>query len=337
MLSEGDDKSSEHEPSFSEILKEGYPPEWIPFLVLTSAMTLSMLVLDIWAFIKHKKYSTKFPIQFMCTMGILQVYPFFGFMALVGMFAPKSHEVVVFLSEAMEALTFLFFLRLVFTFMGGKKSTKSSLKGNDMHLHVFPLCCLACLPTVKFTRKFFIFCESLIAIYVVYCIGVGFIELIAMLDAGDGFPDPNAGAHVITGKFGAIYHIILVVLLFLAIYGLSGIYHSAEELLEHRGIVKKFLVYKVFTLLAKFQDLIFGTLVHHDVLDNFKYSEIWSAGLRTRNCVQFAICVEAMISFPLALKFYSTKDYIDVSEDKLDTIKNDAADEKPEDVETNGV
>ena len=329
----------EHEPSFSEILDKGYPPEWIPFIILTSAMTLSMVVLDIWAFIKHKKYSTKFPIQFMCTMGILQVYPFFSFMALVGMFAPKSHEVVVFLSEGLEALTFLFFLRLVLTFMGGKKSTKSSLKGNDMHLHVFPLCCLVFLPTVKFTRKFFIFCESLIMIYVVYCVGVGFIELIAMLDAGDGFPDPDAGAHVITGKFGAIYHVVLIVLLFLAIYGLSGIYHSAEELLEHRGIVKKFLVYKIFTLLAKFQDLIFGTLVHHDVIDddNFKYNEIWSAGLRTRNCVQFAICVEAMISFPLALKFYSTDDYVDVSEQKLGTIKNDAADDKPTDVVTDAV
>ncbi|XP_063693197.1 organic solute transporter subunit alpha-like [Bolinopsis microptera] len=328
----------EPSPSFSEILEKGYPPEWLPFIIIATAMTLAMIVLDIWAFIQHKKYSTKFPIQFMCTIGILQVYPFFCFMQLIGMIVPKSHEVTVFLSEGLEALTFLFFLRLLFTYMGGKKATKSTLKGAHMHINVPPLCCLVCLPQVKFTRKFFIFCEFLIGLYAVYCLGVGFLELIMMLDAGDGYPNPDKGAHVISGTFGAIYHVLLIVLLFFAIYGLSGIYHSAEELLGHRGIVKKFLVYKIFTLLAKFQDLLFGTLVHHDVItdEDFKYNEIWPAGLRVRNCVAFAICVEAMISFPLALKFYNIADYV-VIEDNGTELKRSSKEDNPDVVENDAV
>ena len=314
-------------PSFNDILENERPPEWIPFIVLGSAMTFAMLSLDAWAIIKHKKYSTKFPIQFICTIGILQVYPFFSFMALVSMIVPRAYEVTVFLSEGLEAMTFLFFLRLVLTYMGGKKATKSTLKGGHMHINVPPLCCLVCLPTVKFTQKFFIFCEFLMALYAVYCLGVGFLELVMMIDASEGYPNEQKGTHVLTGDFALAYHIILVALLFFAIYGLSGIYHSAEELLEHKGIFKKFLVYKIFTLVAKFQDLLFGTLVHHNIINNkeFGFNEIWPAGLRVRNCLALAICAEAMISFPLALKFYSTKDYVgkNINEKELSDVNND--------------
>ena len=130
----------------------------------------------------------------------------------------------------------------------------------------------------------------------------------------------------------------MLVLLFFAIYGLSGIYHSAEELLEHKGIVKKFLVYKIFTLLAKLQRTILGTVVHHDIIDseNFKYNEFWSAGLRVDNIIDFAECVEAMIAFPLALKFYSTSDYKveDANELHLhdETVKNEVTEKKSENV-----
>ncbi|XP_063680152.1 organic solute transporter subunit alpha-like [Bolinopsis microptera] len=327
-------------PSFSEILEKGYPPEWVPLIALATAMTLAMLVMDIRAVIKHKKYCTKFPIQFLCTVGILQVYPFFSFMQLVGMIVPKSYEVTVFLSEGLEALTFLFFLRLVFTYMGGKKATKSTLKGAHMHLNVPPLCCLVCLPSVKFTKTFFIFCEVLVGLYAVYCLGVGFAELIIMLDAEEGYPNADQGASVLTGTFGTVYHVTLVVLLFFAIYGLSGIYHSAEESLQHKGIVAKFLVYKIFTLLAKFQDVLFGTLVHHGVVkdEQFKYNDIWPAGLRVRNCLAFVVCVEAMISFPLALKFYNTADYVvtddgGTDEGGLDMMKNEVADKVDEDTD----
>ena len=169
-----------------------------------------------------------------------------------------------------------------------------------------------------------------------------------MMDAGEGYPNTEASTHVLTSTFSAVYHVFLLVLLFFAIYGLSGIYHTAEELLEHKGIVKKFLVYKIFTLLAKFQGVIFITLVHHNVINKFEFNETWPVGIRVNNCLAFAICVEAMISFPLALKFYSTDDYVAIDtpgnglqEEEKDTrhgmIANVQAGKQPEDIETNEV
>ena len=335
----------ETEPSFKDILESEQPPEWIPFIVLGSVMTLAILALDVWAFVKHKKYSTKFPLQFFCTFGILQVYPFFSLMALIGMIVPRAHELAEFSAESLECLTFLFFLRLCLTYLGGKKATKSILEGSDMHINVPPLCCLVCLPSVKFSRKFFIFCEFLIYLYTVFRLALGFLELVMLTDAAEEFPHLEKGTHVITGKFSAVCHTLLLVLLFFAVYGLSGIYHTAEELLKNRGIVKKFLVYKIFTLVVKFQSVIFISLIHHDVIGNkkFGFNEIWSADLRVRNCLALAICVEAIFAFPLALKFYNTDDYvpgnvmqevIELEDTRHDIVANVVADQQPETMDT---
>ena len=292
-------------PSFAELIQDT-SPEWLPFVIISTFLMLGMIVLDVYTVIQHKKYSTKLPLQFISTVGILQVFPFFAIMQFIGFLVPRAHDVTLFFTEAYESLSFVFFLKLVITYMGGKKITKSVLKGDVIHLNFPPICCFFCLPSVKFTRKFFIFCEVLIGVYVFFCFFVGFVELILTLDDSETYP-----SKFLTGLFGAVYHVVLVVLLFLAIYGLSGIYHSAEDKLKHRGILEKFLIYKVFTLSVKLEDIILGTLVHHEVIDNehFQYNEYFTAGLRTRHIYAFVVVIQAMIAFPFAIKFYSTQDY----------------------------
>lgn len=301
-------------PTLNQIINEGSPPEWLPFVIVAVSMVLAIITLDIWTIMRHKKYSTKQPIQFISTIGILQVYPVFALMHLIGLIIPNANDVTVFITESYEALSFVFFLRLVLIYMGGKKVTKEILKGSHVNLNVTPICCLFCLPSVKFTRKFYVFCEVLIAIYVFFCIVAGLIELLMLLDGGKGYP-----SDMITGKFGTVYHIVLPILLLFAIYGLSAIYHTAQDRLNTRGIVKKFLVYKVFTILAKVLDLVFAYLVKLEVIEDFGYLEIWSTGLRVKNIVGFVICAMAFITFPLAIKFYSVKDY---SMGDLDGRKN---------------
>ena len=308
-------------PSFDDIIQKGAPPEWAPFVFISGFLVLGMIAVDIYVMLQHKKYSTKLPIQFISTVGILQVYPFYALMQFIGLVVPNAHDTTIFFTEGYESLSFLFFLRLLLTYMGGKKATKTALKGDEMHLNIPPLCCLICLPKVKFTRRFFHFCEFLIVLYALFCICVGFVELIITLDGSDTYPGT-----VVSGRFGTVYHILLVILLFFAIYGLSGVYHSAEDRLKHRGIVKKFLVYKIFTLAVKLEDAILGSLVSYDVIDKeaFKYNEQFSAGLRTRNIFAFAVVIQALIFYPLAIKFYSTKDYIA----ELEMEENEKNDEK---------
>ena len=181
-----------------------------------------------------------------------------------------------------------------------------------MHYNVPPLCCLVCLPHAKFTRKFYTFCEILIFIYVFFCVFVGFLKLVMSLNGADAYPST-----LITGDFAIVYHVLLIIFLLFAIYGLSGIYHSAEEKLASRRILRKFLVYKIFTLLAKFQDVVLGVLVDQGVItdEEFGYNQYVTAGMRVRNIVGFAVVLEAMIAFPFAIQFYSTRDYLVESND----------------------
>ena len=292
-------------PSFDDIIQKGAPPEWAPFVIISGILVLGMIAVDIYVMLQHKKYSTKLPIQFVSTVGILQIYPFFALMQFFGLVIPNAYDTTIFLTEAYEGLSFFFFLRLLLAYMGGKKATKTDLKGDEMHLNVPPLCCLICLPKVKFTGKLFHFCEFLIGLYVFYTIAIGFLKLLVTLDGSDTYP-----GEAVSGTFSSVHHTLLIVFLLFAIYGLSGIYHSAEDRLKHKGIVKKFLVYKIFTLAVKLEDVIIGNLVKHRVIDeSFAYNDQFTVGLRSRNIFGFAVVVQAFIVFPLAIILYSTKDY----------------------------
>ena len=293
-------------PSLDKLLKDGASPEWFPFVFISCALILLMICQDIYLLFQHKKYSTKCPIQFFCTVGILQVYPFFALMQLVSLVTPNSHHVVSFFTDAQEALSFLFFLRLLFTYMGGKKAAMLALKGEQMHLNVPPICCLFCLPTVRFTKKFFFVCELLVGLHSFFCISVGFIDLLISLDN-----NTSSIARQENKKFVTSYHALSMIFLMLAIYGLSGIYHSAEEKLHNRGVVRKFLVYKIFTLSVKLEDLLMVWLVKSDIIndDNFKFNKNFDAELRVKGVYAFFVVVQASIAFPLAAKFYSTEDY----------------------------
>ena len=148
---------NEEYPSISQIIKFGAPPEWLAYIIIVIAINIAILVGDVWTIIQHKKYSTKHPLQFLCTFGILQVFPMFTIMHTAGIIIPKSYDVCLFISEAYEAVTFLFFLRLVLTYMGGKKSTTKILKGQLIHINVFPFCFLFCLPKTYYNIMYLLF------------------------------------------------------------------------------------------------------------------------------------------------------------------------------------
>ena len=86
-------------PSIEQI-KEGYPPEYLPILVISLICLLFVIILSIWNLMKHKKFSTKYPLQFLCNMGILFVYPVFALTQTTSILVPKFHEISVYLGEA---------------------------------------------------------------------------------------------------------------------------------------------------------------------------------------------------------------------------------------------
>ena len=71
-------------------------------------------------------------------------------------------------------------------FPPGKKRTKQHLKGNYVALNSPPLCCLVCLPHIKFTRKFFVLNEILILQLVVVQLVLGYIDLLIGERGGPG-------------------------------------------------------------------------------------------------------------------------------------------------------
>ena len=203
--------------------------------------------------------------------------------------------------------------------MGGKKSHKETLKGDHVHLNVFPICCFVCLPPLKYSKTYFNFNEALIVSSSCYTIILGYINLVLTTDQSEAYPTST-----VEQKYSLFYHISSFFMLALAVYGLSGIYHTSENLLKHRNIVRKFLVYKVYVTVVKLQMLITAGLSFHDVLgDGFDYNEWFPTATRLRLIHSFVVVVEGAIYLPLAVWIYPTSDYCDSDANDDDDINKE--------------
>jgi len=302
------------EPSMALIDHKGYPDEWIPIVVVGGVLTLIMLVINVKVLIQHKKYSVKNTMQFICTIGILQVYPLFCICYFIGTLIPKSLAVMTFFAETYEAMTFIFFLRLLLTYIGGKKELNTKFKGTVAHLNVPPCCCLCCLPHVHFSKKFYKINEFLLLQFGVYQIVFGFIDMMVDLDESGSTSStaPNGSTTVLAQEFDTeytkVYHALFLVSLLLAIYGLGGIYHAAEAELMNKNIFKKFIVYKVPVSLAKLQDVFVQIMISEGGFGTIKYGAFGNE-LRATTWFSLLTIVECFICFLLAIHWYSPKDY----------------------------
>ena len=89
---------------------------------------------------------------------------------------------VTFIAETYEAISLLFFLRLILTYMGGKKETRAQLKDQHVALNSPPLCCLFCLPHIKFSKRFLFVNEMFVIQLAVLQLVLGYIDLLIGMD-----------------------------------------------------------------------------------------------------------------------------------------------------------
>jgi hypothetical protein len=132
----------------------------------------------------------------------------------------------------------------------------------------------------------------------------------------DSHAHPTA---LIEETYSHYFHGFCLLSLLLAIYGLGGIYHAAEEQLKHYHIFRKFILYKAFVTVAKLEELLVA-LVIKTVVD--KYDLHLGAGaipghLRVHMWCYFLVIVQSAVLFPFLLRAYSTADYPKASPDLL--------------------
>ena len=289
-------------PSISDIIGKGYPKEWIVLIVAGTLFTLIMMFFFIRALLSHKKYSTKHTMQFLCTMGILFVYPLYALMYVSGMIVPRANSKCTFIAETYESLSLMFFLKLMLTYMGGKKKAVNSLAGTRVHLNAPPLCWCR-LPTIKFSRNFILVNELFVLQLIVIELVMGYVDLLMNMDKSNSYP-----AALVEEKFSHVFHGMSLASLVIAVYGLSSIYHSAEHELKHFNIFKKFISYKIVVTLAKVQDIIFTILSNNEVFGDLS-TGAFSTHLRVHMWASTLTILECTIIFPIALKAFPDTDY----------------------------
>ena len=128
-----------------------------------------------------------------------------------------------------------------------------------------------------------------------------------------GIDDSHAHpAALIEETYSHYFHGFALLSLLLAIYGLGGIYHAAEERLKHYSIFRKFILYKAFVTVAKIEELLVSlltkTLVGQSGLESLAAGAI-SGELRVHMWCYFIVIVQAAVIFPFLLQAYSTADY----------------------------
>lgn len=298
----GDEEGEEGHPSVSDILTKGYPREWIFLIIACAIFTVVMMFFFIKTLLVHKKYSTKHTMQFLCTMGILFVYPLYALMYVSGMIVPRANSKCTFIAETYESLSLMFFLKLMLTYMGGKKATIKSLEGTKVHLNSPPLCWFP-LPTVKFSGCFILINELFVLQLIVIELVMGYVDLLMNMDKSKSYP-----AALVEETYSHVFHGMSLASLVIAVYGLSSIYHSAEKELKHFNIFKKFISYKIVVTLAKVQDIIFTILANNEVFGDLS-NGAFSTHLRVHMWASTLTIMECTVIFPVALKAFPDTDY----------------------------
>jgi len=299
---EEEEQGESGHPSISDILKQGYPAEWIVLIIACSLFTLIMMVFFVRAVLQQKIYSTKHTMQFLATMGILLVYPLYSLMYVSGMIVPRANSKCTFIAETYESLSLLFFLKLMLTYMGGKKNSIKSLEDTKVHLNAPPLCCVP-LPTVKFSKCYLLMNELFVVQLIILELVMGYIDLLMNMDQSKSYP-----AALVEETYSHIFHGMSMGSLVLSVYGLSSIYHSAEKELHRYNIFKKFVSYKIVVTLAKVQDIVFTILSTNEVFGDLTKGA-FSTHLRMHMWASTLTIIECTAIFPFALKVFPLTDY----------------------------
>ena len=139
-----------------------------------------------------------------------------------------------------------------------------------------------------------------------------------------GIDDSHAHpAALIEETYSHYFHGFALLSLLLAIYGLGGIYHAAEERLKHYSIFRKFVLYKAFVTVAKIEELLVSlltkTLVGESGVD--LTAGAISGELRVHMWCYFIVIVQAAAIFPFLLRAYSTADYPVLAEDGVPLVE----------------
>lgn len=299
---EGEEGGEDGHPSVSDIMEKGYPKEWMVLIIACSVFTLVMMVFFVRALLIHKKYSTRHTMQFLCTMGILFVYPLYALMYVSGMIVPRANSKCTFIAETYESLSLMFFLKLMLTYMGGKKATSKSLAGTKVHLNAPPLCWFP-LPSIKFSSTFILVNELFVLQLIVIELVMGYVDLLMNMDKSKSYP-----AALVEETYSHVFHGMSLASLVLAVYGLSSIYHSAEHELKHFNIFKKFISYKIVVTLAKVQDIVFTILSDKEVFGDLS-TGAFSTHLRVHMWASTMTILECTVIFPIALRAFPDTDY----------------------------
>ena len=155
-----------------------------------------------------------------------------------------------------------------------------------------------------------------------------FIDLLIGLDESHEYPTA-----LIEERYHNYFHIFIIFSLLLAVYGLGGIYHSAEEQLKHYHIFYKFAIYKVFVTVVKAEELLV-TYTTDSMEEEMRWldSGAFSGHIRVHLWLYFLIILEALILFPFVIRAYSTKDYpkqiVQITLDNDESLFEEGSNEK---------
>jgi hypothetical protein len=130
--------------------------------------------------------------------------------------------------------------------------------------------------------------------------------LFAGIDSSDSHPEA-----LIERTYSHYFHGISLLSLLLAIYGLGGIFHAAEDKLKNYCIFKKFILYKAFVTVSKLEELLVALIIKTvaESLDVKLNTGAISGELRVHLWCYFLVIVEAAVLFPFVLRAFSTADY----------------------------
>lgn len=272
------------------------PPEWLPLLIIAGVMWLATLIVTLVSTSRFDSYRWSKTFIHVMTRRVLYYYVLYSLLNVFVILNAKGTLVYTYLGDVLEALCFLNFYMLIWSYTGGIEQTMKKMIGLELNLGQPPFCWLCCFPNIKISERFLWWMEKLLQ----QLPGVqGTVGLIYATLVSSG-----VSATIFQHWATTTLYIIMTVSFMFSMYAIGILFACLSQFVVGRSIRAKFAVFKITIVLAKVQGIILSlcssSVDTHGYYSKENRTDMWNA---------FIVCVECLVLSIVANFLYKKSDY----------------------------
>ncbi|KAL5254606.1 hypothetical protein ACHWQZ_G014146 [Mnemiopsis leidyi] len=286
------------------------PPEWLPLLIIAIILWIATCIVSFISARRFNSYRWSKTFIFVMSNRIIFYYAVYSLLNVISILNAAGAVTYQYISDVVEALCFINFYMLIWSYTGGIAPTMKKMMGLELNLGQPPFCCLRCVPNIRITESFLRKVELCMKQLPTVQFVAGLINVTLIQS---GIP-----AGITEHWSTTLLNVIMTISFMVSMWATGTLFACWSQFVVGRSVKAKFAVFKITIVLAKVQAMVLSfcssSVKKHGYYTGENRTEMWGA---------FLVCVECLLLSIAASFLYKTSDYDQAHPASIGYKKND--------------